>query len=331
MSTEDWRAALHEWAGAVTAQLARRPGVLGVMIGGSLARGQEWRHSDLELGVLVESKDDTLPYFNVYDGRGVEIIQLIRPDLQTQLRQIGAGDVSPIAAWRIQLWQGRLVHDPTGLLAQFKAQFDRQLFTDAVIGQRLADLSQLIDAKLAAARQWLSQARPAAALVELRQAMNNLILVAHWVCGELPRSQNRTDSRLRALCQRHDLMPFYQFYRDIFAVADTETVIATVWPTVRAQVLEITRLWGDSARDFFIHAVDSQFQWGEDAGILTVYRLYIPIIGGPDKAIHPHLDEPAWQQEHHALLTFLGLNDVPAAQVTAHIADLETWRAHLHQ
>ena len=329
MTDETWRDKLHEWANQFTAQLAQRPGVLGVMIGGSLARGQEWRHSDLETGILVESKDESLPYFNVHEGRGVEIIQLIRPDLVTQLDQIAAGDLSPVADWRIQLWEGRLVHDPTGLLAQFKTQFDRHLFSDVVLGQRQAELGKLIDARLAAARQLLGEDRPVAALVELRQAMNHLILVAHWARRELPRSQNRTDSRLRSLCQRHDIMPFYDLYRDVFGLADTQAVIADVWPAVRDQVLEITRLWGDSARDFFDHAVDSQFLWGEDAGILTVYRLYVPIIGGEDRAIQSKLDDSEWQTTNHNLLQFLGLAEIRARRVSEQMAELERWREQL--
>ncbi len=52
--TENWRSELRGWAGQYVEGLRGRDGILGVVMGGSLARGQEWRHSDLETGVLVE-------------------------------------------------------------------------------------------------------------------------------------------------------------------------------------------------------------------------------------------------------------------------------------
>lgn len=49
----------------------------GVLLGGSIARGQQWAHSDLEAGLLVEAADPSIPYFNVDSGRGVEISSLL--------------------------------------------------------------------------------------------------------------------------------------------------------------------------------------------------------------------------------------------------------------
>ena len=101
-----------------------KPGIVGVVIGGSIARGQEWRHSDLEVGILVGERNESLPYFNVDAGRGVEIIQLILPQLEVQIKQVEAGDMTPVANWPIQLWKCRIVHNPKAILEQFKGQFD---------------------------------------------------------------------------------------------------------------------------------------------------------------------------------------------------------------
>ena len=51
-----------------------------------------------------------------------------------------------------------------------------------------------------------TEGRPFTALASLRAATNHLILAFHWQHHELPRSQNRTESRLRELCERlkHD-------------------------------------------------------------------------------------------------------------------------------
>ena len=88
-------------------------------------------------------------------------------------------------------------------------------------------------------------------------------------------------------------------------------------------VLEITRLWGDSAREFFIHAVDSEFKWGEDAGILTVYRLYIPTIGGVDQSLQHYLDDPDWTARNKDLVEFLGLADIEKESVSQFILRIE--------
>ncbi|MCB0016080.1 MAG: hypothetical protein KDE34_29390, partial [Anaerolineales bacterium] len=69
--------------------------------------------------------------------------------------------------------------------------------------------------------------------------------------------------------------------------------------------------------------------WGEDAGILTVYRLYVPIIGGEDRAIQSKLDDSEWQTTNHNLLQFLGLAEIRARRVSEQMAELERWREQL--
>ncbi len=305
------------WANQVAAGFMKRDGILGVLIGGSLARGQEWRHSDLELGLLVEERDQSLPYFNIIAGRGVEAIQLVRKDLEQQVSLAEGGDLTPVSSWQIQLWKGKIVYDPTGLLARFQAQFNAELFTSAVVGKRVAGLCVKIEAGLGEARELLAEGKPAAALVKTRGAMNDAIQAVHWHYGELPRSQNRTDSRLRLLCRKHAAMPFYELYREVFDLSSATKVIRKTWPLVKDQVLEITRLWGNSARDFFLFAVDGDFAWRQNAGILTVYRLYVPIIGGDEKGIIGKLDDPQWAAKNQDLMIFLGLANVSKEKVSA--------------
>jgi hypothetical protein len=118
-------------------------------------------------------------------------------------------------------------------------------------------------------------------------------------------------------------MPFFELYREVFGLAGASYAIKHAWRLVKDEVLEITRLWGgDSARDFFIYAVDSNFQWRQNAGILTVYRLYIPIIGGPDQALIGKLDDPAWAAENSDLLEFLGLADADSDTVSLLVEQL---------
>ena len=312
-----WRKELLDWSRQYAEALAQKPGILGVIIGGSLARGQEWRHSDMEIGVLVEERIQEMPYFNVDGGHGVEIIQIVRGDLEEQVCQVEGGDLKPILKWPIQLWKGRVISDPSGLLGRYKKQFDEGLFNQQVTGDKIAGLKTKIDQTLAEGRGLLAENKPAAALVKVRGAMNEAILAFHWSKGELPRSQNRTDSRLRLVSGRHNDPAFYALYREVFDLTDTGRVVRKTWPLVKEQVLEITRLWGDAAHDFFVFAVDSDFQWRQNAGILTVYRLYIPIIGSVEQNLIGKLDDVDWRMKNKDLLVFLGLSHADHEEVSA--------------
>jgi hypothetical protein len=140
---------------------------------------------------------------------------------------------------------------------------------------------------------------------------------SYWAHKELPRSQSRTDSRLRQICRKNNDMSFYALYRQVFSLDRANRVIRKVWPGIRENVLEITRLWGDSARNFFDIAVDSHFAWRQNAGILTVYRLYVPIIGEGERGIFGKLDDPDWAVQNKPLMEFLGLTGIDTETISA--------------
>jgi len=83
--------------------------------------------------------------------------------------------------------------------------------------------------------------------------------------------------------------------------------------------LDITRSWGDSTRDFFIHAVDSEFKWRQNAGILTVWRLHVPIMG----KIMENLDDPSWAKQNGELMQFLGLSCLEKNIVSDYIEEVQ--------
>lgn len=306
-------AAIERWALRYLARLSDN-GRRGVLLGGSIARGQQWRHSDLEAGLLVNAPDSTLSYFNVDDGRGVEIIQLITPDLAQQLDAVDAGDLSPVAKWPIQMYRARIISDPTGLLARFTSRFDTHLFSPPVVQLKLAHHAAKAAEVLARARALLAAGRPRAALCEIRIAMNEAVLALHWALGELPRSHNRVDSRLRDLTARHHRPEFYTLYRDVFELDTADTVIARDWPLVKEQVMQIASGW--RAREFFETAVDGTFAWGENGGIISIHRLFIPLIGRSTPGFFESLDQPPWAAANPALLRFLGLTSADEQSVT---------------
>ncbi len=309
-----WRRELHGWARRCLDHLSRREGVHGVLLGGSLARGQEWRHSDLEIALLVDARDPALPHFNIMEDRGVEIFQFVRGQIAADIDRVAGGDPAPLQHWPVQFWKSRVILDPTGLLGRFKTLFDSGLFADESVAGRIADIENRIAGTLGETRRLLEEGRARAAHVKVRHAMNEAILALHWSRGELPRSQNRTDSRLRSLCARHGEMEFYSLYWAVFGLAGTARVIRQAWPDVKDTVFQIAGLWGDSARDFFRLAVDGDFRWGQNGGILSVYRLFIPVIGG-ERGIFGSLDDPAWSRANERLLEFLGLERVAPSEV----------------
>lgn len=323
----NWKSTLEMWALDYCRRLAA-DGHAGVILGGSIARGQQWEHSDLEVGYLRSAAEDKLTYFAIDSGRGVERISLEYESLESQVAAVEAGDPSSVAGWPIQLYRGRVQHDPSGLLARFSAMFDRYLFTDVVVGHKIANHLAAADARIHLAQTELAAGRPSAALAHLRWGFNDVILVQYWRVRELPRSQNRTDSRLRDLAERHSLEPFYHLYRDIYHLNDADQVIAEDWPSAKTAVLDSARL-GPATASFFDIAVDGTFSWGANGGILGAYRMHIPILGNPP--LTTVLDNPAWRAKNERLVRFLGFTDADDSAVASFIAQVDATMEGLRQ
>jgi PAS domain-containing protein len=203
------------------------------------------------------------------------------------------------------MYKARVISDPTGLLARFVARFDRHLFSPPVVRMKLAHHVTKAAQALDKARALVATDRTRGALCEVRSAMNEAVLALHWSLGELPRSHNRVDARLRDLTTRHGLPEFYALYRDAFELDTADEAIRRDWPVVKERVLQVAAAW--RARAFFETAVDGTFSWGENGGIISIYRLFIPIVGRPDAGIFDSLDEPGWAAANPELLRFLGL------------------------
>ena len=311
-----WSTELERWAVGYADRLRSGSGRDGVAIGGSIARAEQWPHSDLEIAILVDRRDPAITHFNVDSGRGVEIFQLERTQLEGDLARIDAGTLDAVAAWPIQLWRCHITHDPTGLLLRFATEFDRHLFSHQVTELKTRAHRSKVTSLISDTEKRLANGQPRAALATLRNAMNECILLLHWDLGELPRSQNRTASRLLDLTERHGRQDFYQLFRDVYGLDSARHAIGAAWPACKQQVLALTERWeGRASRDFFTVAVDSDFTWGEDDSILCVYRLYVPQLGILDS-----LDGPAYAAENRSMLEFLGLDETNAG----HVGDLLT-------
>jgi hypothetical protein len=310
-----WRTDLHRFADDLLQSFAARADVRGVALGGSLARGMEWQHSDIEMAILVEQRLTDLGYFAVREGRGVEIIQLAADTLAQQIERART-DPLAVLDWPIQMYQCKVTHDPSGLLAQFKLTFDRTLFLPEVVQAKMQRALEAFDREAAVVQADLDAGRPLTALAQLRSAFNQLILAFYWRHNILPRSQNRTAALLRAHCRRLDAPDFYALYCDVYGFDLTAAQARRLLAACRAEVSAIVSGFGGAAADFFYHAVDGEFRWRQTNGILAVYRLYVPLCLRRFQGQVGVFDDPAWRAERRDLCRFVGL-DRPAAAATA--------------
>ena len=326
-SSNDWRAANQAFANKAARRFAKRSDVAGVVIGGSIARKQDWQHSDVELGILVPQRLD-LSYFHIIDGRGVEAIQLAQPELEQRLAQADTDD-EVVAAFPIQLYQCRVVSDPTGLLARFKQTFDARLFTPGVVQTKRAHHLKQFDHAFDAAKTLLDSGQPLSALAKARMAFNDLILAFYWQHGILPRSQNRTEYLLRLNCRRLGRTDFYDVFMRLYGLDIDGPEIRRRWAACREDVLGIYASWGPDLPPFFQHAVDGDFAWGQPRSILTVHRLFVPLV--MDYFLHQGtaFDSAEWQDQHPALLAFLSFDTIQPNQVKRLFREVERQRARI--
>jgi hypothetical protein len=322
-----WRREVHAFADRVLRSFAERDDVRGVALGGSLARGLEWLHSDVEMAILVDQRLD-MGYFAVREGRGVEVIQLVAGDLA---RQIDRACTDPLAVldWPIQMYQCRVVHDPGGVLAQFKEAFDRSLFLPEVVRAKIQRSLDAFDREAAVAQADLDAGRPLTALAQLRSAFNQLILGFYWRHNILPRSQNRTASLLRKHCQRLGTMDFFELYSAVYGFDLSSAEARRLLASCQDEVRGIVSGFGPAAADFFYHAVDGEFRWGQTKGILGVYRLYVPLCLRRFQKQEGVFDDPAWRAAHADLCRFVGLDRPDAAATADLLARAQAYRTRL--
>lgn len=305
---EPWRRDLHRFADDIAAEFARRHDVLGVAIGGSIARGTEWLHSDVELGLLVESPLADVGYFHVVDRRGYEAIQLAAPKWR---EKIDRAEIDPlaVAGWPPQLFECRIVHDPSGWFARFKRTMDALLMRDDVRAMRVKLECLACDKTLTAARDDLAARRPFAAIARARQAINHVLLALYWSHGVLPRSQNRCELLLRETCERFGRSDVHATFVDVYDLEPFDEDEARSWlRDARPDIDRIALAWGVGAPAFFRHACDGELAWGVGRSILAVHRLCLPqCLRAAGHAAS--LDDPAWRGEHASLVRLLGLAD----------------------
>ena len=311
-----WKRQLHQFASDLCAEMRLRPEVSGIAIGGSLARGMEWRHSDVEVGIVVTEHIPDVGHFNVRERRGFEVFQFVESDWLEELRRARV-DPTAVLQWPIQMYRCRIVFDAAGIFRQFKEIFDAALFQPAVVSAQLALVLARFDAAYVGARRDLRAGYPLSALAGLRDAFNNLILAFYWRHGMLPRSQTRTAALLRIECRRLGTPEFYELFRQVYALSESVQRARDLLEACRDDVERAVEVWGPGAPGFFRYAVDGYFEWGIHHSVLTVHRLCVPIcvraVAGQERVF----DDSAWREEHLATCAFLGLMPAEAERAPA--------------
>ena len=129
---------------------------------------------------------------------------------------------------------------------------------------------------------------------------------------------------LRMHCRRLGKMDFYALFHEVYGFDLTAAQARGLLASCRAEVNDIVSGFGPAAADFFYHAVDGEFRWGQTKGILTVYRLYVPWSLRRFKKQDDVFDDTAWREAHSDLCRFVGLDRPDAARTPS------CWRGRSH-
>jgi hypothetical protein len=124
-------------------------------------------------------------------------------------------------------------------------------------------------------------------------------------------------------------MDFYELFHEVYDFDLTAAQARSLLASCRAEVNEIVSGFGPAAADFFYHAVDGEFRWGQTKGILTVYRLYVPWCLRRLKKQDGVFDDAAWRDEHRDLCRFVGLDRPDAARTADLLARTQAFRTLL--
>ncbi|OXS54732.1 hypothetical protein B1A99_25745 [Cohnella sp. CIP 111063] len=326
----NWKSELYRKAKQIAESYRSKNSVRGVAIGGSVARGTVWKHSDLELLLFVDAYDPAFDYFNVIDGLGVEIIQIGVPNVQAWIdRHAEDGGIRDALKFPIQAYQCRIVHDPDGLISAFKAIYDRSLFDDRIKTIKQEEALARADERYDIAESLLEQGRGNSALAALRLAVNELMLAFYWQHGILPRSQNRTVYLLKRHTPKLGSPDLYVLFTKVFGVTDHPARMKLELLAAKNDVFDVTKAaWGRNVPEFLEKACDGQLKWGHGSSILYVYKWCLHTIHFSELAQGLY-DRPEFAERHPDLAVFLGFDRTDAAQVSTWAEDYSRLRSEL--
>jgi hypothetical protein len=310
-----WKAKLYNTAKNIASRFENDPRILGIAFGGSIGCGVAWKHSDLELCILVEEPIKEFQHFNVIDNMGVEIFQYEKPKLEQFLSVFKEPDES-VLPFRIQIYGCKIVYDPTGLLGSFKATFDQSLFHEKVTRLKVSEALRHADVRLGRAKELLKLGRARTAAAHLRIGLNDLVLATYWQHRMLPRSQNRTEYFLKKNIAVFGHDHLYKAFIRTFCLDQPLTRMKEYLFQSRGEIHSLAEtLWGSNSSEFFQKAVDGNLEWGYEKSILYVYKYCVHRMQCSDLMEGDVYDRDSYQEQYSHLYRFLDMEELGRQEV----------------
>ncbi|KRF10056.1 hypothetical protein ASG89_00460 [Paenibacillus sp. Soil766] len=312
----NWKTKLYDSIRTIAEPFKRDSRVLGVAFGGSIGRGVAWKHSDLELCLLVEEKIEEFEHFNVIEGMGVEIFQFKRSHMERFLANFVEPDES-VLDFRIQIYGCRIAYDPSGLLARFKDTFDPSLFHENVTRLKVGEELRRANERLNKAKELVQSGHFRTALAHLRIGLNHLILATYWQHRQLPRSQNRTEYFLRKYIGLFGHDHLYQAFIRTYGLDQPISHMKLLFNEAKRDIHSLADFhWGSNTSQFLQEAVDGNLAWGYEKSILYVNKFCVHVMQclGPDAEENVY-DREANAQRYGRLYRFLNMDQVDQEQV----------------
>ncbi|MCS7464418.1 nucleotidyltransferase domain-containing protein [Paenibacillus doosanensis] len=326
-----WKAQLVQTANRIAGSFRGHPNVAAVAIGGSIGRGQMWKHSDLELCLVVEQRMDQYQHFNYIDDMGVEIIQITRSRMAEFIRGFRQPDKS-LLAFPIQIYRCRIVYDPENMLEEFKQIYDTYLFHDDVAALKQEEALQQADLRLGDARELAEAGEVGGAAGHLRIGLNFLLLASYWHYRILPRSQNRTIYFLKKNSEapgRTQLRPLYDLFVEAFGLNRPHKELKERLLQAQSAIFAIAEAsWGSNTPVFLEHAVDGNLEWGHDRSIVYVYKYCVHRMQLSGGRRNPY-DTAEFAESYPQLHRFLDFGDITADEVHRWIKQYAEIRSRL--
>lgn len=314
-----WKTKIYRTASDIADQFSKDARIHGVAIGGSIGRGETWKHSDLELCILVEDYIDEFQYFNFIQEMGVEIIQLKKDHIVKFIETDRIEDLN-ILDIPIQIYKCKINYDPLGLLHHFKRKYDSLLFHESIRKMKADEALLHAGNRLTQAKEVVQTGHYKTALAHLRIGLNDLLLGTYWKNGILPRSQSRAIYLLKnnSTILGHDKL--YHAFLQIYCLSNyTEAEMKNRFLKAREDILKLAEEnWGTNSSEFLSKAVDSNFEWGHAQSVVYVYKWCVHLLHGKyleNKDNYEKLSSIPLQE----LNAFLDMYDIDLEQVNVMI------------
>ena len=272
-----WKTEIYKNAYAIAGEFIDNPDVVAVAIGGSIAKGTVWKHSDVELCLIVKRTISKFQYFNFIKGMGVEVIQILEEQIMEFLKSFDKPDIS-ILQFPIQIYQCKIIYDPTKVLAEFKNVYDNCLFHPTIKKLKEEEALNHVDKRISISKELLEGAKYKTALAHMRIGMNDLLLAYYWHYNILPRSQNRTVYLLK---QNSKIIGHYELYNafvDVFCLSKSTSVLKNRLLMAKRDIANISEVFGSNTKMFLENAVDGNLEWGYPKSIIYVYKFFTHLL-----------------------------------------------------